>query len=438
MISFGEIAEWATSLHAETLPEDVRRAAARERASVRAAIDAGWATDAGRQWARATTPGHERDAGLSVLLDYDDYGFLAHPGHSAAVVAGGHEEAHVAAAELALRLGAACLFAPSHGQGWTFVHGPAAALAAGLRGGFDAKTLARAMALAFLAPCSPTWGALLATRAKPARIAGPVAGGLRAAALAEEGVAPPRRALADGLASASFAPLTSLLDGLGERWFLPTLSFKPRPGSAYLQTALAAFADLGPIERDEVSDIEVGAGATTLTMEALTRRVNAPADEAVATQFSVERSLRVALAYGDVTPETLEQPLPEWPAVRLRHEPAFSRETVASIERGVPLSRAMREDLGPVDWLSVFVGMGRSYGRTLRVPPAALAALRPRNADWRLNELELVFPARVVVRLRDGSELVAERRRHPGQGGTPEQEIDDVLAAKGAAYTAFA
>ena len=438
MISFGEIAEWATSLEAESLPEDVRRAAARERASVRAAIEASSATDAGRRWERATPPGHERDAGLSVLLDYDDYGFLGHPGHSAAVVAGGHEEAHVAAAEVALRLGAACLFAPSHGQGWTFVHGPAAALAAGLRSGFDARTLACAMGLAFLAPCSPTWGALLATRAKPARVAGPVASGLRAAALAAEGIAPPRRALADGLAAASFAPLTSLLDGLGERWLLPTLSFKPRPGSAYLQAALAAFADLGEIDRDEVSDVEVAVGATTLTMEALTRRANPPSDEPVATQFSVERSIRVALAYGDVTPESLEEPLPEWPAVRLRHEPAFSRETVASIERAVPLSRALVEDLGPVDWLSVFVGMGRSYGRTLRVPASALAALRPRNAEWRLDELELVFPARVAVRLHDRTELVAERRLHPGQKGAPEDEIDEVIAEKGAAYTAFA
>ncbi|MBW3593697.1 MAG: MmgE/PrpD family protein, partial [Actinobacteria bacterium] len=271
MVSFSEIAEWASSLCAETLPEDVRRAAARERTSVRAAIETAWGTKAGRRWTRATPPGHERDAGLSALLNHDDYGFLGHPGHSAAVVAGGHEEAHVASAELALRLGAAGLLAPSHGQGWTFVHGPAAALAAGMRSGFDAKTLARAMGLAFLAPCSPTWGGLLATKAKPARVAEPVGSGLRAAALAAEGVVPPRRALADGLAAASFAPLTRLLDGFGERWFLPTLSFKPRPGSAYLQATLAALADLGPLERDDVAEVEVAAGATTLTMEALTR-----------------------------------------------------------------------------------------------------------------------------------------------------------------------
>ena len=437
MISFSEVAEWAVSLRAETLPKDVRVAAARERASVRGAIDAAWRTEAGRRWTRATRPGHERDAGLSVLLDYDDYGFLGHPGHSAAVVAGGHEEAHVAGAELALRLGAACLLSPSNGQGWTFVHAPAAALAAGLRGGYDAKTLARAMALAFLAPCAPTWGGLLASQSKPARIAGPVATGLRAAALAAEGVVPPRRALAEGLERASFAPLTRLLGGLGDRWLLTTLSFKPRPGCAYLQAALAAFADLGPIDRDTVSDVEVAAGATTMTMEALTRRAGAPADEPVATQFSVERSIRVALAYGDVTPETLEQPLPEWPAVRLRHEPAFTRETIRSIEKGAPVSRAMRE-LGVVDWLSVFVGTWRSYGRTLRLSPAALGALRPRNDRWRLDELELVFPARVVVRLRDGSDLVAERRLHPGQKGAPDEEIDALIGEKGAAYTAAA
>ena len=441
MLSLGEVAEWAVALRAEDLPADVRRAAARERASVRAAIDVAWETEAGRAWTRVTPPGHERDAGLSALLDYDDYGFLAHPGHSAAVVAGGHEEAHVAAAELALRLGAACLFAPAHGQAAAFVHAPAAALASGLRAGFDARTLSRAMALALLAPRTPTWGAVLASGAKPAQIAAPVAAGVRAAALASEGVAPPRRALAEGLAAATFAPLTRLLDGLGDRWFLPTLSFKPRPGSACLQAALAAFAELGPVERESVADVEVAVGAATLTMEALTRRVSARATEPVATQFSLERSLRVALAYGDLTPETLESPLPEWPAVRLRHEPSFSRDTVASVARAVPLSRALL-DLGPLDWLSVLVGIGRSCGPALRVPATAVAALGPLDADWRLDELELVFPARVVVRLRDGRELVAERRLHPGQKGTPDDEIDAVIAAKvparEAAYTAVA
>jgi hypothetical protein len=294
--------------------------------------------------------------------------------------------------------------------------------------------VARAMGLAFLAPCAPTWGALLATTAKPARIAGPLAGGLRACTLASEGVAPPRAALAEGLARASFAPLPNFLDGLGERWFLSTLSFKPRPGAAHVQAPLAAFGDLGVLDPDAVDEIEVAAGAPTLTMEALARRENAPARERIATQFSVERSLRVALAYGDVTPETLERPLPDGPRVRLRHEPAFTRDTVASIERAVPLSNALAR-LGATDVLSALVGVWRSYGRALRVAPRALGALRPRNAEWRLDELELVFPARVVVRLRSGQELVAERREHPGQAGRPDEEIDRVIRSKNAAYT---
>jgi hypothetical protein len=388
----------------------------------------------GRMWARATPPGHERDAGLSALLDWDDYGFLAHPGHSAAIVAGGHEEAHVAAAEVALRLGAACLLSPTGAEGRTFVHAPAAALAAGVRAGFDARTLARALGLAFLEPSAPTWGAIVATRARPTRVAGPVAAGLRAAGLAGDGVAPPRRALADGLARASFAPLPGFLEGLGERWLLPTLSFKPRPGCAYFQSALAAFADLGPLDRDAVATVDVAVGAAAITMEAVTRGQAAPASEPVATLYSLERSLRVMLAHGDIGPETLERPLPPGPAVRLRHEPAFTRDTVASLERGVPLSRSLL-GLRPLDWLSVLVGFRRGYGRSLCLAPSALAELRPLQAGWRLERLELVFPARVVVRLRSGEELVAERGRHPAQAGAPADEIEEVIAAKGAAYT---
>jgi hypothetical protein len=433
MLSFGEIAEWAAALRAEDVPAAVRRAAAQERTSVRGAIAASWATDIGRRWARTTPPGIERDAGLSALLDWDDYGFVGHPGHSAAVVAGAHEEAHVAAAELALRLGAACLLGPSHGQGRTFVHAPAAALAAGLRAGLDAPALARAMGLAFLAPCAPTWGGLVATSAKPARIAGPVATGLRAASLAAEGVAPPRRALAEGLAAASFAPLEALLDGLGDRWLLSTLSFKPRPASACLQAALAAFADLGPLEPEEIREVEAAVGTATLTAEALVRRESPPPDEPVATQFSLVRALRVVLAHGDLTSETIERPVPDHPPVRLRHDPASSRATLAGIARAVPLARALLH-LSPLDWASVVLGTWRSYGTTLRLSPRALGGLRG-GGSWRLEELELVFPARVVVRLRSGEELVAERREHPGQAGRPDDEIERVIASKGAAYT---
>jgi hypothetical protein len=437
MVSFDQIAEWAASVRAERLPEDVRRVAERNRESVRATIKLTQQTEAGRRWARATAPGHERDGGLSALLEWDDYGFLAHPGHSAAVVAGGHEEAHVAAAEVALRLGAACLLAPTGDQGRTFVHAPAAALAAGIRAGLDRHGLARALGLSFLAPCAPTWGSLVATQAKPARVAGPIATGLRAAALAADGVAPPARALADGLARASFAPLPEFLAGLGDRWFLRTLAFKPRPGCAYLQAALAALADLGPLERETVASVEIAVGATTLAMEELTRRERAPRSESAATLFSVERSVRIALAYGDVTPETVARPVPDGPTITLRHERAFTKDTIASIERGVPLSRTLLR-LSGIDWLNVLAGALKSYPRPVRLAAASVTALRPLRRNWLPEALELVFPARVHVRLRDGQELVAERRRHPGQPGAPDAELEDVLAAKTPLYSAVA
>src|SRR5919108_12842 len=270
-----------------------------------------------------------------------------------------------------------------------------------------------------------------------ARVAGPIATGLRAAALAADGVAPPARALADGLTRASFAPLPDFLAGLGERWFLRTLSFKPRPGCAYLQAALAALADLGPLERDIVASVEIAVGATTLAKEELTRRERVPLSEPAATLFSVERSVRIALAYGDVTPETLVRPGPAGPTITLRHEPAFTKDTIASIERGVPLSRALLR-LSPLDWLNVLAGALKSYPRPVRLAAASVPALRPLRREWLPEALELVFPARVHVRLRDGQELVAERRTHPGQPGAPEAELEDVLAAKTPLYSAVA
>ena len=239
MVSFDEIAEWAASLRAEQLPATVARRP-RERDSVRAAIAAAWRTRSGRHWERVTNPGHERDAGLFSSTTTTT-AFSVIPGirrRSSRAGRGGARRGGGARVAARGRLPARPLERPGldlHPRAGSGARG-------GLRAGHDAKTLSRAMGLAFLAPCSPTWGALLATQAKPARIAGPVAAGLRGAALAAEGVAPPRRALADGLAAASFAPLPSLLGGLGERWLLSTLCFKPRPGCAYLQAALAALA----------------------------------------------------------------------------------------------------------------------------------------------------------------------------------------------------
>jgi hypothetical protein len=149
----------------------------------------------------------------------------------------------------------------------------------------------------------------------------------------------------------------------------------------------------------------------------------------------VERAVCTVLEYGDLMPATLERPLPPGPPVRLRHEPAFTRDTVASLERGAPLSRAALRGLGALDWVAALVGGLRSYGRAVRIPPAALAALRPTNAEWLPDELELVFPARVVVRLAGGRDLVAERRLHPGQPGQPQASVDAVIAAKVGAYT---
>ena len=160
------------------------------------------------------------------------------------------------------------------------------------------------------------------------------------------------------------------------------------------------------------------------------RRLAPPADEPVATQFSLERALRVALTHGDLTPETIERPVPLRPAVLLRHEPAFTRDFVRSAARGAPVGRALR-DLRPLDWLSALVGIRRRYGRSRGL---AVALLELRAGDWDVDELELVFPARVVVRLRSGEQLVTERRLHPGQRRSGE-DVDRVIAAKESSTT---
>src|SRR2546423_259043 len=147
------VAEWSSSLEASDIPEGTARRAGWQWASVVGAVFAGAdhphsqalgavARRSGGDGPATLLPDLEptsveaavwANAARSVLLDFDDYLFAGHTGHSAVLVSLALGEqigssgadllaATVAGNEAGGRLGAAMLTGPHNGQMWAYIH----------------------------------------------------------------------------------------------------------------------------------------------------------------------------------------------------------------------------------------------------------------------------------------------------------------------------
>lgn len=412
-------------------------------------------------------------AALSVALDFDDYVCFGHTGHSAVLVpvllaaetgSDGDEQmaAQVVANEVEARLGGACLLGPMNGQLWAFIHGAGAALAAGRLLGLDARRLAHALAIALAHPVRATVPGFMAPDSKLLVAAEPTTAGIRAARLAAEGVTGPLDILDDrrgALDALSYAPIRGMLSGLGEGWATLTLCVKRYPGCAYLDTLLDALDDHGAIDAVEVDEVVVEAGVLTCGMDALSRPYAAlEPPTPVTVTFSVPWNVAVWLKAGRLTPEETDE---AWLAehrdelatltrkVRLRHDPELTARNQAAMGSVLPMgllvrelgarrlasaTRRMRGDHPRAGFrLGEALEMGRRAVRDLRRARRARGGGAPRARWWdpeALAGLRFAFPARVRVRMRDGTERVAEAEVPRGGAGHPEVGPVEVASEK--------
>ena len=177
------IAEWVAQTHFEDLPRRVTEEAKNQILSVIAAVHAGHFSDAGRTVSRTVKdwsagkdatmiPSGERtslhnaifaNTALSMALDFDDYLFAGHTGHSAVLVTLALAEkvgfsgkdfllAQTLANEIEGRLGASVLLGPLNGQMWTFIHAVGAAVISSKVLELDAQQIQSAIGIALSQP----------------------------------------------------------------------------------------------------------------------------------------------------------------------------------------------------------------------------------------------------------------------------------------------
>lgn len=395
---------------------------------------------------------------LSIALDFDDYACFAHTGHSAVLVpmllaaetgSSGTDQlvAQVVANEIEARLGGACLLGPLNGQLWSFVHAAGSAVAAARVLGLDGLRTAHALALALYQAPRPTMPGFMAPDSKLLTAAEPAAVGLRAARLAAAGVTGPLDALdhPQGFFDAfTHAPLPAVLDGLGDGWATKTMSIKPYPGCAYVDTTIDALAELGPPPAEEIARIDIDASVLTCEMDALssrygTGRIPTP----VTVTFSIPWTVAVMVVAGRLTPyETNEAWLAEHhrqlahvaDRVTLTHDWSLTLQTAEAMAPLLP-PRALLKGAPKARRLAGAVRSVRREHEGLQTSPrdavelvralrdAGLGGARRAAGGRRMwapravDGFAMTFPARVRVTLLDGTVAEAERAVPIGGAG---------------------
>jgi 2-methylcitrate dehydratase PrpD len=333
------LAEWVAQAQFEDLPRRVTEEAKSQVLSVIASVHAGHFSDAGRTVSRTVKdwgggkdatmmPSGERtslynaiyaNTALSMALDYDDYLFAGHTGHSAVLVTLALAEklgisgkdfllAQVLANEVEGRVGASALLGPLNGQMWSFLHLVGSAVLAAKLLGLDKAQIQSAIGIALLQPTYPLQAGFFGSDAKAllASMTAPL--GVQAAQLAANGLrgAPD---IIEGPAGFTtvFArqPLMGAYEGLGKTWLTETLSYKIYPGCAYIDTTIDCVLALSRqhgIDGKKVKAVHVATGPLTLGMEALVaEHLKGPDSLPTTLNFTVGYNVAAALLDKELT-----------------------------------------------------------------------------------------------------------------------------------------
>lgn len=418
------IGSWVANLRLESVPRRVVEELKNQVLSVIAAMHAGHFSEPGRvvsrtvkQWAggkEATmVPSGERtslhyalfaNASLSMALDYDDYLFAAHTGHSAVVGALGVAEAanrggaevlaaQLAANEIGGRLGAVALGGPLNGQMCSLVHLAGGAAVGARLLELDAAKTTAALNIAMAQPPHPLRAAFFGSEAKAILAAQTLTAGIQAAQLAAQGM----RVVADawegddGLAKlVALHSLDAAFETLGDVWVTETLSYKPYPGCAYLTAIIDCVLALQRqhhIDGRKVRAVHIAANPLTLGMEAWSAPyLRGPESLPVTLSFSVAYSVAAALLDKELSPR---QFLPE----RIKDPTTWNLAQRVTLTLDDTMTQKMQES--PL----VRLDSGGRSSAGMRI-------------DWgprQLTNHKMSFGARVRIELESGRTYEAEQ-----------------------------
>jgi 2-methylcitrate dehydratase PrpD len=430
------IAEWVGHVRFEDLPRRVLEEAKNQILSVIAAIHSGHFSEAGRTVSRTVRewtgskdatliPSGERvslshaifgNAALSMALDYDDYLFAGHTGHSAVVVTLALAEkigvsgkefllAQTIANEVEGRVGASVLVGPHNGQMWSFIHLVGGAVVAARLLGLDASQTRSALGIAMLHPNYPLAPAFFGSEAKLLLAASTAPFGVQAAQLAANGLRGGDGVLdgEDGFVR-KFAhqPLLGAYEGFGKTWLSDTLSFKIYPGCAYIDTTIDCVLSLArqhSIDGKKVRAVHVAAGPLTLGMEAwVASYLRGPDSMPVTLNFTVSYNVAAALMDKELTAR-------QFARERIKDQATWDLARKVQVTLDDTMAQRMRD---------------RALVKLVAEDGTERAHLDLNALD--LSTFKTSFGARVRVEMEDGRTFEAEQEVPLGAAGRPFDE----------------
>lgn len=430
------IAEWVAQAQFEDLPRRVVEEAKNQILSVIAAVHAGHFSDAGRTVSRTVKewvggkeatmiPSGERtslhnaifaNTALSMALDYDDYLFAAHSGHSAVLVSFAMAEkigvsgkefllAQTLANEVEGRVGASVILGPLNGQLWTFIHAIGSAVVTAKLLGLEKPQIQNAIGIAMLQPNYPLWAGFFGSDAKVllASMTAPV--GVQAAQLAANGL----RGAGDILESEqgftkAFArqPLFGAYEGLGKLWLTDTMCYKIYPGCAYIDTTIDCVLGLARqhnIDARKVKAVHVAATPLTLGMEALASpHLKGPETLPVTLNFTLGYNVAAALFDRELTARQFSRD-------RIRDAATWDLARRVQLTLDDTMAQRMRDR-------SLLHSVRDEHGEHFELDLATLD----------LSGFKMSFGARVRIEMEDGRTFDAEQEVPYGGAGRPFDE----------------
>ena len=299
-----EMVRWVKSVNYEKIPQSIREITKYQILGLLGAIFGSLKTDLGKKVIRFyekhsqigefPLPGSEKKislkdsveafASLSMLLDYDDYLFMGHTGHSAVWVsllpalALGRSSKDVIKSivignEVGGRLGGAVLFGPHNGQMWSFIHGVNTALIYGKLLELPFESLLDAVGIYLYQANYPLYPGFMGSEAKIFTAARPIREGFFAVEAAEDGFSGHSRIIEAEkgfLKNFSFFPLDFMIGSWGKVWLTGTLAVKLYPGCAYIDTTMDVLSKLVQQEEfnaEKVNKVKIDANILSLQMD---------------------------------------------------------------------------------------------------------------------------------------------------------------------------
>ena len=404
----------------------------------------------------------------SMSFDFDDYLFMAHPGHSSVLVALSMGEelnltikdiitAQVAVNEIEGRIGASVLLGPHNGQMWSYIHAIGAAASVSMLLGLTRRQIASAMAVSMYQPNYPLTPGFMISDSKLTTAAIPIITGMFGARLAKTGMHGNTAILETKggfLEKFSYLPLKTMLSGFGEWWVTDSISFKPYPGCAYMDTTIDSIYKImseckqktgKDLDANDIKHIYISAGILTIGMNKMAEMNDTGTLDPVNINFSIPKSAAITIINHGLLAKHLssgmlsahEQEINALSKkVVLSHDWTYTLKTIASFYDAVG-GRFLFAGTGIYKLLKAFHLMRKNLPK---IPLQSVRLLKARRAlsgqerdtivdglkrkydHVNMNAFTFSFGSRVNIELYNNSTYEAESKIPKGASNTDDQE----------------